>query len=103
MTAPLPYSEVTEERYAQLAAQHFRVEEPGDGTLILRGPCPRCGTTIEVPVVRSVVRTWWRRPTPEPVAPHVEPMMCTCEDEHPDRPEGRYGCGAYWTLTITAS
>jgi hypothetical protein len=34
-------------------------------------------------------------------AGHKEPMMCTCEDEHPNRPEGFSGCGAYWTLTIS--
>ena len=27
--------------------------------------------------------------------------MCTCEDDHPNRPEGLSGCGAYWTLTIS--
>jgi hypothetical protein len=30
----------------------------------------------------------------------VEPMLCTCDDDHPHRPEGRKGCGAYWNFII---
>jgi hypothetical protein len=31
----------------------------------------------------------------------VEPMMCTCAENHPGRPEDVVGCGAYWTLTLS--
>ncbi|MEU5869063.1 MULTISPECIES: hypothetical protein [unclassified Nonomuraea] len=104
---PLPYKEVTDEAYARLAAGSFTVEEPRPGTLILRGPCPRCRAPIEIPLVSGIVRSpravgerLRRRPRPQQET--VEPMMCTCEDDHPNRPEGRYGCGAYWTLTVSA-
>jgi hypothetical protein len=105
---PLPYLEITNEDYGRLAARDFTVEEVRSGTLILRGPCPRCQAPLEVPVVSTIVRhrsfggSVWRRVDPVPAADQVEPMMCTCEDEHPNRPDGRYGCGAYWTVTIPA-
>jgi hypothetical protein len=105
----LPYHETTDETYAQLAARSFTLEEPKAGTLILRGPCPRCHSIIDIPVVTSIFRSsrgiggWRARQSSSKVArDHIEPMMCTCEDEHPNRPEGRYGCGAYWTLVISA-
>jgi len=105
---PLPYTEITDEMYAEVAARDFTVMELAHGTLALRGPCPRCRAFIEIPVVSSVFRSSrsigsWPRPR-EPKsgeAGHREPMMCTCEDDHSGRPEGRSGCGAYWTLAIT--
>lgn len=107
---PLPYAEITENTYAQSAAENFVVMEPAPGTLVLRGPCPRCAATIDIPVVSSIFRTsrslggWrWNRAAKTTESNHVEPMMCTCEDDHPNRPEGRSGCGAYWTLTISGS
>jgi hypothetical protein len=105
---PLPYREITDETYAHLAAENFTVEEPKPGTLVLRGPCPRCNAIIGVPVVTSIFRSTrlfgggTRRPrqTTAPTS-HIEPMMCTCDDEHPNRPEGGYGCGAFWTLVMS--
>jgi CHAT domain len=105
----LPYLEMTEDAYGPRAAESFTVEEPAAGTLVLRGPCPRCEALIEIPVVSSVfrlsrsIRGPLRRKTPSTAETgHVEPMMCTCQDGHPGRPEGYSGCGAYWTLTIPA-
>lgn len=107
--APLPYTEITDDTYAVDAAKSFTVTEQGRGTLVLRGPCPRCRALIDIPVVSSIFRSsssvggWLRAGTPKAAeAGHDEPMMCTCEDEHPDRPEGRSGCGAYWVLTISS-
>jgi hypothetical protein len=105
----MPYKEVTKPRYAEFAAQEFQVEGHGPGTLVLRGPCPRCGTTMESQVVDVIFRSsrairFWRQNSALPDQKrHEEPMMCLCEDPHPDRPEGREGCGAYWKLTITVS
>lgn len=101
---PLPYREVTDEEYAAFAASQFTVEEPRPGTLILRGQCPRCHAVIDIPVVSGIFRTsslpgrkLWHRQQ----ADHVEPMMCTCEESHPGRPDDVVGCGAYWTLTLS--
>ena len=103
---PLPYLEITNQGYATLAAQNFTIEEPKSGTLVLRGPCPRCNAVIDVPVVSGIVRSFRlfsvRRPSGKnSAASHAEPMMCTCEDEHAGRPKDAYGCGAYWTLTLS--
>ena len=103
----LPYVELTNETYAEHAAEKFTIEEPEPGTMVLRGPCPRCQAVIEIPVVDSIFRStrsgrfWRRRPLGTDAKVHVEPMMCTCEGEHRNRPEGLVGCGAYWTLTIS--
>jgi len=62
-----------------------------------------------VPIVQNIFRGWFpsggrRNRTLRATEPsRVEPMMCTCEDEHPQRPEGASGCGAFWTLTISAA
>jgi hypothetical protein len=96
----LAYQEITDPSYASVASA-FEIEEHQLGTLSLRGPCPRCGTVIEIPVVSQVVRRI-RRPTREPavVVADVEPVICTCDEPHEGRPEGRVGCGAYWNFTL---
>ena len=106
--APLPYKAITDDTYAVDAAKSFSVTELGHGTLVLRGPCPRCRALIDIPVVSSIFRSswsvgsWLRARAPKTAeAGHKEPMMCTCEGDHPNRPEGHKGCGAYWTLTIS--
>jgi hypothetical protein len=101
---PMPYREVTEDRYAE-SAQNFTIEEPRPGTLVLRGPCPRCEAIIDIPVVSGIFRSsrllGSRGPHNSPATGQIEPMMCTCEDDHPGRPEGAFGCGAYWTLVLS--
>ncbi len=99
--APLPYQEITDAQYAITAAKEFEVAEYGADVLTLRGPCPRCGVMIEVPIVGQVVR----RVNPaadasQPEASEGEPVLCTCEEHHEGRPEGRVGCGAYWTFIL---
>jgi len=103
---PLRYEEKTADTYSAMV-EHFTPTET-QGTLFLRGHCPRCDAIIDIPVVTSIFRSsrsiggWKRRQAPrENQAGYEEPMMCTCQEEHPDRPEGRTGCGAYWVLTIT--
>ncbi|SRR6266542_891718 len=109
MPSPEPYLEITDDSYASFAAEHFKVEEPMPGTLVLRGPCPRCRAVMEAPVVDSIFRStrgvrFWRRPTEHAeVESRVEPMMCDCGEHHPNRPDGLSGCGAYWTLTISVA
>jgi hypothetical protein len=103
---PLPYREMTDESYAESAARDFTVEEPKRGILILRGPCPRCRAIIDIPVVDGIffraslrdARMWHRRRSG---ADHEEPMLCTCEERHPGRPDDAVGCGAYWTLVLS--
>lgn len=106
------YQEVTDPAYAEKVAKTFTLDEPEPGTQILRGPCPRCGTVIDVPVVSVVfrlimddalgtTRAVWGRKKAVSDGPQVEPMMCTCEDPHPGRPPDYVGCGAFWKLAIS--
>jgi hypothetical protein len=100
----LPYDEVTDGFYSATATTTFTAFEAGPGTVQLTGPCPRCGTVIEVSVVsgiyKSVRRLRRTQPRPPP-ATRVAPVICTCVDDHPGRPEGKVGCGAYWLLSLT--
>ena len=97
---PLPYVETTEEEYARLVARTFTVAEPQPGTLVLSGPCPRCSAPIDIPIVTEVFRAGRVRGGRAEGGRRAEPMACTCEEEHPDRPDGLHGCGAYWTLLV---
>ncbi len=94
-----PYLEMTDPGYAATAAAAFEIEEYENGTLSLRGPCPRCLAQIEIPVVSRVVRGL-TQPAVTPDSAEVEPVICTCAEPHGGRPEGRVGCGAYWNFTL---
>ncbi|MFE6871559.1 hypothetical protein ACFVFS_34040 [Kitasatospora sp. NPDC057692] len=97
---------MTEPAYAEEAARTFTVEEYPEG-LLLRGPCPRCGTHIQIELFEAVFS---RGPTPGgsptgthadgPEAGSVEPVICTCEEPHPGRPADDIGCGAFWVFLI---
>jgi hypothetical protein len=105
----VPYEEIHKDEYAEEAAQRFTFTQLGSGTAELHGPCPRCGHAIRVPVVDGVYKSFWPRrrnsagPTPPPGNVREEDIICTCEEEHPGRQEGQFGCGAYWSLEITTS
>ncbi|MFC4049871.1 hypothetical protein ACFOY4_09275 [Actinomadura syzygii] len=103
----IPYEETTDPEFAGAAARTFAVETYPDG-LLLRGPCPRCASVIEVALVDEVFSRGllgWRRgsPAPPPAPEPVEPVICTCTEAHPGRPDGRVGCGAYWLFAVPAS
>jgi hypothetical protein len=106
-TGQLPYREITDESYARKAAPTFGIEEPKPGLRILRGSCPRCGAIIDIPLMPSVFggnrsSSTVLRPgaTSKGDAGSIEPVLCTCDDDHPGRPDGRRGCGAYWNFVI---
>ncbi|WP_445528866.1 hypothetical protein [Streptomyces cyslabdanicus] len=103
----LPYEEITEPSFGARAAVEFSLIQVGPGAAELRGPCPRCRTTIRLPVVNSVYKNFrlWRRPGQQasPPSVHEELVICTCAEDHPGRPEGKVGCGAFWRLEITPS
>ncbi|MFJ3791256.1 hypothetical protein [Kitasatospora sp. NPDC090091] len=91
--ANLPYQPVTEPGYAA-AATTFEVHTYDDGALTVNGPCPRCGALLEVPVFDKAFRA---------VGGSSGPVLiiCNCEDhQHPGRPAGRRGCGAYWKFLL---
>jgi len=99
--APLPYQEIADPGFSVAAADAFEIQEQQMGVLSLRGPCPRCGTVIEILVVDHIVRRWGGAASgQDAAAPRVEPVICTCDEPHAGRPEGREGCGAYWNFTL---
>ncbi|MGW3788501.1 hypothetical protein ACWD5Z_28240 [Micromonospora chokoriensis] len=96
----MPYLETSEDNFAQ-AASAFLGETTADGTVVLSGPCPRCGHAMEYLITTSVVKGWRARKAPAPtVAQPVEEMCCTCEQDHPGRPVDYLGCGAFWDLPL---
>jgi len=107
---PIPYTEVTEPSYGEIAAGTFSVVEVSADIMLLRGACPRCAAALEIPLVssvfhgmRTIQETQPEQATVEGIkdARWVEPMVCTCEHSHPNRPEGSVGCGAFWNLMLT--
>jgi hypothetical protein len=97
-----PYEEITCEGFAN-AAVAFKVL-PTHGGVILRGPCPRCADPMDFPHVDRVYRRMRRgRSAGDPRSGpqgNVVHMICTCQADHPGRPEGLDGCGAYWNVTL---
>jgi hypothetical protein len=93
---PLPYAEVTDEGYATRVAETFSVRQFGPAVL-LSGDCPRCQHPISCPIVDEV----YRREVPESAGdPGYRTLLCSCAVDHPARPDGLTGCGAYWTVTL---
>jgi hypothetical protein len=78
----------------------------GSGAITLRGSCARCGHVMEYLIGNVIRESRWRpasRREPAPAAAQeTEHMVCTCEGEHPNQPEGFRGCGAYWDLAVPA-
>ncbi|MFI6264176.1 hypothetical protein [Micromonospora sp. NPDC051006] len=93
---PLPYAEVTDDGYAVWAAETFTAREYGPAVL-LSGDCPRCRHPSTYPVVEHVYKHVAPSPSDDP---GYRTVLCACEAEHPARPAGLTGCGAYWTLLL---
>jgi hypothetical protein len=98
-----PYEATTDDSFAEHAAA-FDAEEADGDTIVLRGTCARCKHPMEYIMAGELVKRWRLRSaaaTPEE-GPRVEKMLCTCEADHPNRPAGYRGCGAFWDLEISA-
>jgi len=115
---PLPYQETTSDEYAIHAKETFEIVKTKDGSLALVGSCKRCGHAMEFLIAKDgVTRTWLARLTgarnrvldPALALPALADdedgaqMICACEQEHPGRPDGYLGCGAYWDVAVTMS
>jgi hypothetical protein len=96
----VPYKEITDPAFAVKAAATFTIETYGMGTELLQGPCPRCLAVISIPLFREIVKGGTDEGRLSEDEPTGEPMICTCDEEHADRPADRKGCGAYWNLII---
>ncbi len=101
---PVGYRPITEPSYTQLAAQEFSLLTPAPHTEVLFGPCPRCRGEFRDPLPAKLVKG--RRGigklfrTVAQSRDDVVAMICLCPLDHPHRPDGERGCGAYWKLLI---
>ncbi|WBO62825.1 hypothetical protein [Streptomyces camelliae] len=89
-----PYREVTHDAYAARYTAGLRVEA-AHGMAVLYGWCPRCGCAFTYTHTDRVFRAPRRGPRPA----HV-PVLCSCAADHPGRPPGETGCGAYWNVVL---
>ncbi|MFF5057233.1 hypothetical protein ACFY1S_29005 [Micromonospora sp. NPDC000663] len=94
----LPYAEVTDEAYSVRAAADFTVRQFAFAVQ-LSGRCPRC----DHPTTSTLVDALYRRNAPATVPDaDYRAVLCECEADHPARPAGSRGCGAYWTVRLEA-
>jgi hypothetical protein len=99
-TELLPYEVITDPRYS---AAVFRLASASLSVLVLRGTCPRCAVLIDIPVLDPVLGG---NRTMSPGMPSSEdeddaaPLLCTCREAHPGRPDEAIGCGAYWNAVL---
>jgi hypothetical protein len=91
-----PYTETSEQGFADWTRDHFRVREVLGG-LSFEGPCPRCRHPITNVWFDEIYRA--RDHAPRQGSTEV-PMICTCEITHPGAPNSRYGCGAHWVVEV---
>jgi hypothetical protein len=99
------YREVSEPDYAEEAAATFVIEDFDIGMSLLSGLCPRCGAPIEVPLIDGVFRgdrAVLVDTAERAGGTRAVPIICTCTEAHPGRPDGRVGCGAYWIFDLPA-
>jgi hypothetical protein len=104
----VPYREISEPGYAEQAAATFVIEEFGVGMSLLGGRCPRCQVAIGVPLIDGVFRSDRAAGSDliagagQTASVRAVPIICTCTEAHPGRPDGRVGCGAYWIFDLPA-
>lgn len=90
----LPYQEVTNDEFAESAA-NFDFREIIGGYLF-RGICPRCRDAMEYFHVDETVRAAHKQAARE----HIVEMVCTCVVAHPGQGPDAHGCGAFWNLSL---
>jgi hypothetical protein len=65
----------------------------------LSGPCPRCGDQAPNQVGLQVTALEAMAPSRDSL---IVNLVCTCQQPHPDRPDGAYGCGRSWSGVVTS-
>jgi hypothetical protein len=97
------YEEVTDPAFTAFA-DSCQVVQGKDGASLL-GVCPRCQHEMMYPYPRRAVSRRIRLlgKSNGPAVDRVLRMLCTCEQDHPGRPEAGRGCGAYWKVTLQES
>jgi hypothetical protein len=89
-----PYQEESNESWAEQVAQTFHWEDQGEAW-VLQGHCPRC----DHPMNKELVFDTYALETVRGQSDRVV-VMCNCSHDHPGRPTGKSGCGAFGALRI---
>jgi hypothetical protein len=96
----LPYEAITDRSFSDA---EFTISPAGLSVLVLSGRCPRCTAQIEIPVLDPLLGGSRAGPGERGIdwmqadaEADLVPVLCTCLDPHPGRPDGAIGCGAYW-------
>ncbi|MFE2579221.1 hypothetical protein [Streptomyces sp. NPDC059378] len=99
----VPYEEITEDAYSDAFVHGARAIPTRRGVL-LDGGCPRCAGQMSYPLVDKVFRSPLPSAAQVPATDSkVVALLCTCPEDHPARPDGERGCGAYWNITLSAA
>lgn len=96
---PELFQKVTDDDYARAFTDKCETAPFTRGVLI-SGDCPRCGHHMTFPVFTRVFQSAGAAPVQPDREDMIEPMLCTCENAHPGRPDGEEGCGAYWAVFV---
>jgi hypothetical protein len=101
---PEPYDETTAENYASDFVTSITTTTPIRRGVLLRGRCPRCGDTMDFPIITKIFQRYTRAGDVASGGGSEErPVLCTCSVAHPGRPDGDEGCGAYWNVTLSST
>jgi hypothetical protein len=112
----LPYAQVSEEAYAEFAAECSRVtllpDERDPEVIVIDGACARCRhrmnfhTTVVTyrdanwaPVRDKLFNMVLRKATRQ-AGRRTVTVYCRCGEPHPGAPDISEGCGAYWNLNV---
>ncbi|MEU6367274.1 hypothetical protein ABZ876_16440 [Streptomyces sp. NPDC046931] len=93
--ASTPYRETTAGDFAARYTSGLRIVSADADVAVFSGRCPRCGCDFTYTHTGRVFRSPRRAPSPAQV-----PVICTCTADHPGRPPGEEGCGAYWNIIL---
>jgi len=113
---PLPYEQVSDPSFAELAAAAATVRLMPDDRdperILIDGPCARCAHQISF---RTTIVTYrdvnWApvrdklfnaalRKAANRAGSRVVTVYCRCGERHPGGPRHSEGCGAYWNVTV---
>lgn len=95
----LPFAEVTEATYRELAENSFTKTAEAGG-FALGGPCPRCAGFTSFFVASHV---YLRTESDATAIETLKPAACDCGGPHPGHPAGEPCCGAAWHMDISAT
>jgi hypothetical protein len=102
---PKPFVMITAEHYGSTFAAGCEVSSTARG-FRLSGQCPRCEDEMSYDRVMRYFKASRRGAvvaTPSRAeSDGLVRVLCTCKEDHPGCPDDDQGCGAYWTVEVSA-